>query len=72
MSDMGTKKASELWGYTQPTIRKWCAEGKSRVLRKISRDQRGIFPLMQNARSRERLVKTKKNNATFIIWERKE
>ena len=28
MSDMGTKKASELWGYTQPTIRKWRAEGR--------------------------------------------
>ncbi len=28
MADMGTKKASEMWGYTQETIRKWCAEGK--------------------------------------------
>ena len=72
MSDMGTKKASELWGYTQPTIRKWCAEGK---IPGATQDKQGStwhIPAMQNARSRERLVKTKKNNATFIIWERKE
>ena len=24
---MGTKEASEKWGYSQETIRKWCAEG---------------------------------------------
>ena len=27
MADIGTKEASERWGYTQDTIRKWCAEG---------------------------------------------
>lgn len=27
MADMGTKAASEKWGYTQETIRKWCADG---------------------------------------------
>lgn len=28
VADMGTKKAGELWGYKQETIRKWCASGK--------------------------------------------
>lgn len=28
MADMGTKAASEKWGYTQATISKWCREGK--------------------------------------------
>ena len=28
MADIGTKEASERWGYTQDTIRKWCAEGR--------------------------------------------
>lgn len=27
MADMGTKEASEKWGYTQETIRIWCANG---------------------------------------------
>lgn len=27
MSDIGTKEAAERWGYTQDTIRKWCANG---------------------------------------------
>lgn len=27
MADMGTKAASEKWGYTQETIRKWCKLG---------------------------------------------
>lgn len=26
MADMGTKEASEKWGYNQETIRKWCKE----------------------------------------------
>lgn len=25
---MGTKKASDLWGYSQSTIANWCREGK--------------------------------------------
>lgn len=29
MSDtMGTKEASEIWGYSQSTISKWCRENK--------------------------------------------
>ena len=28
MEYMGTKEASEKWGYTADTIRKWCREGK--------------------------------------------
>ncbi|MBE7061037.1 MAG: helix-turn-helix domain-containing protein [Clostridiales bacterium] len=27
MADMGTKEASEKWGYSQATISKWCREG---------------------------------------------
>lgn len=27
MADMGTKEASEKWGYTQATISKWCRDG---------------------------------------------
>ena len=27
MADMGTKMASEKWGYTQETIRNWCIKG---------------------------------------------
>lgn len=27
MADMGTKEASELWGYTPATIQKWCRQG---------------------------------------------
>lgn len=28
MEYMGTKEASEKWGYTQQTIQKWCRDGK--------------------------------------------
>ena len=28
MEYMGTKEASEKWGYSQSTIQKWCREGK--------------------------------------------
>lgn len=28
MEYMGTKEASEKWGYGQSTIQKWCREGK--------------------------------------------
>ena len=27
MADMGTKEASEKWGYKQATISKWCRDG---------------------------------------------
>lgn len=27
MADMGTKEASEKWGFTQATIRSWCKNG---------------------------------------------
>ncbi len=28
MEYMSVKEASKLWGYSEPTIRKWCKEGK--------------------------------------------
>ena len=28
MADMGTKEASEKWGFSQSVIQKWCREGK--------------------------------------------
>ncbi len=38
MADMGTKEASERWGYTQETIRKWCAENK---IEGVTQDKKG-------------------------------
>ncbi len=38
MADMGTKAASEKWGYTQQTIRKWCAEG---LIKGATQDKKG-------------------------------
>ena len=38
MADMGTKEASERWGYTQETIRKWCAENK---IKGVTQDKKG-------------------------------
>lgn len=38
MADMGTKAASELWGYSQETIRKWCAEG---LIPNATQDKKG-------------------------------
>lgn len=38
MSDtMGTLEASEKWGYTQQTIRKWCADG---LIKDASQDKK--------------------------------
>ena len=39
MSDsMGTKEASELWGYSQSTISKWCREG---LIKGVNQDSKG-------------------------------
>ena len=39
MSDaMGTKEASELWGYPQSTISKWCREG---LIKGANQDKKG-------------------------------
>ena len=38
MADIGTKEASERWGYTQETIRKWCAEG---LIPNATQDKKG-------------------------------
>jgi len=38
MADIGTKEASERWGYTQDTIRKWCAEG---LIPNATQDKKG-------------------------------
>lgn len=38
MADIGTKEASERWGYTQETIRKWCAVG---LITNATQDKKG-------------------------------
>lgn len=38
MSDIGTKEASERWGYTQATIRKWCSMG---LIENATQDKKG-------------------------------
>lgn len=38
MSDMGTRAAAELWGYSQATIRKWCEEG---MIEGATQDKKG-------------------------------
>ena len=38
MADMGTKEAAERWGYTQATIRSWCAKG---LIPNVSQDKVG-------------------------------
>ena len=38
MADMGTKEASEKWGYTQATIRKWCNDG---LIPNATQDKKG-------------------------------
>ncbi|MBR4461297.1 MAG: hypothetical protein IKS51_01780 [Erysipelotrichaceae bacterium] len=38
MADIGTKVASEKWGYTQETIRKWCARG---LIPNATQDKKG-------------------------------
>ena len=35
---MGTSEASERWGYTQATIRKWCMYG---LIKDASQDKKG-------------------------------
>lgn len=35
---MGTKEASEKWGYTPDTIRKWCAQG---LIPNATQDKKG-------------------------------
>lgn len=38
MADIGTKEASERWGYTTNTIRKWCAAG---LIPNATQDKKG-------------------------------
>lgn len=38
MSDMGTSEASQKWGYTPATIRKWCCEG---LIPNATQDKKG-------------------------------
>lgn len=38
MADIGTKEASERWGYTQDTIRKWCSAG---LIPNATQDKKG-------------------------------
>lgn len=39
MSDMGTYEASKLWDVPQPTVAKWCREGK--IFPKPTQDKPG-------------------------------
>ena len=60
MSDMGTKKASELWGYTQQTICKWCAEGK---IPGVTHDKKGSpwhIPIDAECPKPRKIAKNKK------------
>ena len=38
MADMGTKEASEKWGYMQETISKWCKLG---IIPGVTQDKKG-------------------------------
>lgn len=58
MADMGTKKASEKWGYSQETIRKWCANG---LIPNATQDKKGApWHIPQNAQCPKKI---KKKNA---------
>ncbi len=50
MADIGTKEASERWGYTQDNIRKWCAMGLITNATQDKRVRRGISLRMHNVR----------------------
>ncbi len=48
MADMGTKEASNKWGYTQETIRKWCA---ANMIDGATQDKKGSpWHIPQNAK----------------------
>lgn len=38
MADMGTREASERWGYNPDTIRKWCKAG---LIDGVTQDKKG-------------------------------
>ena len=38
MADIGTREASERWGYTPATIRKWCQQG---LIKNATQDAKG-------------------------------
>lgn len=38
MAEMGTREASEKWGYTQATISKWCKQG---LISGVTQDKAG-------------------------------
>ena len=44
---MGTREASELWGYSQATIANWCKEG--RIDGAIQYKNRGPWSIPKNA-----------------------
>lgn len=57
MADMGTKEASELWGYTQNTIRQWCKDG---LIPNATQDKKGsTWHIPKNAKCPKR-IKTNK------------
>ena len=47
MSDIGTGEASKRWGYSQETVRKWCAMG---LIKGATQDKKGsAWHIPQNA-----------------------
>lgn len=56
MADIGTKEASERWGYTQETIRKWCAEG---LIPNATQDKKGSPWHIPSDATCPRKIKTK-------------
>lgn len=59
MADIGTKEASEKWGYTQATIRKWCVEGQ---IPNATQDKKGSPWHIPADAVCPRKVKTKQNS----------
>ena len=53
MADMGTREAAEKWGYTQETIRRWCADGK---IENVTQDKKGSpWHIPKNAKCPRRI-----------------
>lgn len=60
MADMGTKEASEKWGYTPETIRKWCALG---LIEGVTQDKKGSPWHIPKTAKCPKKIKATKNTA---------